>query len=310
VNIGAVARQTGIEVATLRKWELRYGFPLPLRSATGRREYSAETVTQLLAIRRSMADGLRTSKAIKAYVSRDEQVLTQCGDTTTSRGISLLLRSDTLSLRQWLSEQRQQMNAVDFVEQIAAPMAREVGGLWASGRLPVFAEHLLSEELQRVLRSAHQKDRTVVAQPRILLTAPAGERHTLGLLMAGAVLTAQGEIPLYLPADLPVSEITAAAIHYQVTVVGVTASINYPSKLLIAILRELRDELPPSIQLWAGGAGIAHLPKLPEQTIQISNMATLLTCLQSLPGHTNAMTDEPRRCGCIQLKNTRHESIT
>ena len=290
MNIGAVPRETGIEVATLYKWELRYGFPRPLRSATGRREYSAETVAQLRALRRNMADGLRPGKAIKAFLSRDEQVLAQCGDATTSRGISLLLRSDMLSLRQWLSEQRQQMDAIDFVEQIAAPMAREVGELWASGRLPVFAEHLLSEELQRVLRSAHQKDRIAVAQPRILLSAPAGERHTLGLLMAGAVLTAHGELPLYLPADLPVSEIVAAAIHYKVAVVGVSASINFPPKLLISSLRELRNELPPSIQLWAGGAGIARMPKLPEQTIQISNMGALLTCLQNLPDHTNAMT--------------------
>ena len=35
VPIGAVYRQTGMTVEKLRKWEARYGFPVPGRSASG-----------------------------------------------------------------------------------------------------------------------------------------------------------------------------------------------------------------------------------------------------------------------------------
>ena len=39
VPIGAVYRQTGMTVEKLRKWEARYGFPVPGRIATGQRQF-------------------------------------------------------------------------------------------------------------------------------------------------------------------------------------------------------------------------------------------------------------------------------
>lgn len=292
MNIGAIARQTGIEVATLRKWESRYGFPMPLRSQSGRREYSSETVDKLLAVRRSIACGVRPGKAIHALLSRADLGSAQHESEACSSGMSLLLRSDIRGFQEWLSVQRQEMTANDFVEHIAAPMAREIGELWARGNLPVFSEHVFSEELQRALRLAHAQDQPIKFQPRVLFTAPAGEKHTIGLLMAGSVLAAHGEAAIYLTADLPIPEIVAAATHYQVAVVGLTASTSYPSKLLITCLRELRHELPASVQIWAGGAGIARLPKLPENIVQISNMSDLQVRLKTLPGNSDSSTEE------------------
>jgi DNA-binding transcriptional MerR regulator len=39
-TIGAAARQTGICASTLRKWESRYRFPVPVRGATGHQQFS------------------------------------------------------------------------------------------------------------------------------------------------------------------------------------------------------------------------------------------------------------------------------
>lgn len=47
LSIGAVARLTGIPAHTLRKWESRHGIAVPIRSATGRRVYTAEHVETL-----------------------------------------------------------------------------------------------------------------------------------------------------------------------------------------------------------------------------------------------------------------------
>ena len=282
MNIGAIARQTGIEVATLRKWESRYGFPIPERTVAGHRDYPAEVIEQLLTIRRNMSGGQRPGKAIKAFLSQHEANQKHTNCRLSTEGISLLVKSDTKGIREWLVSRRKEMDAADFVEIVAAPMAREVGNLWAQGQLPVFAEHVFSEEMQSVLLSPQETDARQI-RPRILLTAPAGEKHTLGLRMAGAVLSARGEPPLYITTDLPTPEIVIAAIHYGVCVVGLTASLSYPPKLLLACLKELRQELPVSIQLWAGGAGTAGLSNLPENITQISNMQILQHCLQTLP---------------------------
>jgi DNA-binding transcriptional MerR regulator len=289
MNIGAIARQSGIEIATLRKWESRYGFPKPQRTETGRREYSVETVEQLLSIRRQIAAGVRVGKIMREFLSCEDQSSERTSMPEHVEGISKLLGSDVLGLRQWLLERRNEMTAADFVEQVAAPMAREVGCLWASGALPVFAEHLFSEELLSVLSSRPETQVERFCRPRILLTAPAGEKHNLGLRMAGAVLVSVGEQPLYLPADLPNKEIVAAAAHYGLAVVGLSASVSYPPKLLLATLREIRQELPSSIRLWVGGAGTARLPKLPENTAQVTHMTELLQLVQELPASDISM---------------------
>lgn len=39
-TLGAAARQTGICASTLRKWESRYRFPVPVRGATGQRQFN------------------------------------------------------------------------------------------------------------------------------------------------------------------------------------------------------------------------------------------------------------------------------
>lgn len=283
MNIGAIARQTGIEVATLRKWEARYGFPIAQRTASGRRTYGLDTVDQLQAVCRSMAAGERPGKAIKNLLSGLSASTMSIDTSLTSRAISLLLSSDTTGFRQWLYDHWQAKAAANFIEEIAAPLAREVGELWAKGELPVYAEHVFSEEMETVLRLAPGSKPANNAQPRILLTALAGEKHTLGLRMAGTVLNECGETPLYLSADLPANEIAAAARHYRVAVVGVTASLSYPPKLLLASLKALRRQLPESLQLWAGGAGIARLSRLPDNTVQITSMQALPGQLESLP---------------------------
>lgn len=283
MNIGAIARQTGMEVATLRKWEARYGFPIAQRTASGRRIYGLHTVGQIQAVCRAMAAGERPGKAIKNLLSGLAISETSNDTALTSPAISLLLSSDTSGLRQWISDHWLAKAAANFVEEIAAPLAREVGDLWAKGELPVYAEHVFSEEMETVLRRVPSKKAGNDAQPRILLTALAGEKHTLGLRMAGAVLSECGETPLYLSADLPANEIAAAANHYRIAVVGVTASLSYRPKLLLASLKALRQQLPESTQLWAGGAGIGQLSHLPENTVQIANMQALTEQLASLP---------------------------
>lgn len=198
-------------------------------------------------------------------------------------GIKRLLAYDLFGLRHWLGEQRATLSSEDFVEKIATPMARQVGELWFSGDLPIFVEHLFSTELDTALATAGKLQQQTEARPRILLVAPAGEKHIAGLRMAGAVLEAEGEYPLYLPSDLPVSEIVAAAHTLDIAVVGITASICYPPRLLTKTLASLRQQLSASIAIWAGGSGILRLANLPENVVSVRDMAVLLELHRALP---------------------------
>jgi MerR family transcriptional regulator, light-induced transcriptional regulator len=284
LNIGAIARQTGIGVATLRKWELRYGFPKPQRTLSGLRIYSRQTLEDLLLVCQRMAGGERPGKVIRELNSETYQRTTSETDNAFYQdGIKRLLAYDTFGLSHWLGEQRTMLSTEDFVEKIAAPMARQVGDLWFTGDLPIYAEHLFSAELETALTRGSPTQQPTSVLPRILLVAPAGERHLAGLRMAGAVLEAAGETPLYLPSDLPVSEIVAIAKLLDIAVVGLTASVNYPPRLLTNTLASLRKMLPASTAIWAGGSGILRLPKLPENIVSVRNMAALLELHRALP---------------------------
>ena len=65
ISIGVAARQAGLEICTLRKWEERYGFPKPVRLDSGQRRYLGSEVEQLLVVVRRVVAGERPGKVIR-----------------------------------------------------------------------------------------------------------------------------------------------------------------------------------------------------------------------------------------------------
>jgi DICT domain-containing protein len=66
LSIGEMSRRTGLSVAGLRNWEVRYGFPVPVRTPSGQRRYreaDAEMVVDVLRLRHG---GLSVGAAIEA----------------------------------------------------------------------------------------------------------------------------------------------------------------------------------------------------------------------------------------------------
>src|SRR3954447_24878229 len=58
LTIGDLAERTGVPPATLRSWELRYGFPRPIRLAGGHRRYAEHDVAAVLEVLRHRRAGL------------------------------------------------------------------------------------------------------------------------------------------------------------------------------------------------------------------------------------------------------------
>jgi DICT domain-containing protein len=64
LTIGAVAGRTGVSVPVLRAWEKRYGFPVPVRSASGHRRYREQDIDLVARVLRERATGLSLEAAI------------------------------------------------------------------------------------------------------------------------------------------------------------------------------------------------------------------------------------------------------
>jgi hypothetical protein len=91
--------------------------------------------------------------------------------------------------------------------------------------------------------------------PLILFASPAGEIHTLALILGNALFCNAGVANVLLLGGLPTAEIAAAARSYGARVVALSASFAYPPRLLKLELMALRQLLPAQVAIWLGGAG-------------------------------------------------------
>ncbi len=266
-GIAAVERDTGLAKDTLRVWERRYGFPAPARDANGERVYPPEQVDKLRLIRRLLDHGRRPAAIVGASVDELAAMLDGCVDAegaTAARDDSLLQlvrlhRSAELAaaLRQAVMKQGLQR----FVADTVAPLAAAVGEAWLRGEVQVSEEHLFTEQVQNVLRSAIGAHATPGGRPRVLLTTFPEEQHVLGLLMAEAMLVPEGASCLSLGTRTPLADIRSAAVGGGFDVVGLSFSVAYPARQAIDGLLELRAMLPDEIAIWAGGAAVRDKQK-------------------------------------------------
>lgn len=283
LSIGVVARQTGIEISTLRKWESRYGFPQPVRAKSGQRKYPASDVLALLQVARRVAGGERVGHVIQDLLAVGKHFPeptgasqvgpdpSQCFDTA----LAAVRDSDLLALRLSLEQARSRGTLLDFVEKFAAPLTIAVGDGWARGEISVYAEHIYSALLESLLAREFVEPR-LGADPLVLLTTLAGEKHMLGLSMIHALLGEAGVPCIRMFSDLPNSEIVAACQITGFRAVGVSVSANFPPRLLRSEVFDLRKRLDPDVALWLGGEGVDCLRQLPEGTRIFSSLQELI----------------------------------
>lgn len=271
-GIAAVERDTGISKDTLRIWERRYGFPLPLRDGLGERVYPAEQVQRLRLIKRLLDAGHRPGRVVPVGLPMLEALLQQHKPSATVPGgsagvpaaelqryLDLLRAHEVEGLRRLLAQAVLRMGLESAVLNLIAPLTTQVGENWMRGELEVFEEHIYTESLQQVLRQAVQAipRLALAARPRVLLTTLPGEQHGLGLLMVECLMTLDGCQCLSLGTQTPLDELPRAAAAHRADIVGLSFSGYLSPGLVRRGLSSLRAQLPASIELWAGGRASA-----------------------------------------------------
>ena len=270
LTIAAVERDTRIGKDTLRVWERRYGFPAPLRDSNGERLYPLDQVERLRHIKRLLDAGWRPGRVVglplEDLQSIGELVRpasagaadTPAADTMLSaepHALYLLLRAhDVIGLRRALMQSLLRRGLGHFVAEVATPLLVEIGQAWSRGQLAIFEEHLCSEAIETVLRSAiaSAPEAAVDGSPRVLLTTMPDEQHGLALLMAEALFTVEGCACMNLGRQTPVPDMVLAARAHRAQVVALSFSSLSPTGPSLDHLGSLRAQLPADIEIWAG----------------------------------------------------------
>ena len=286
-SISDIELETGISKDTLRIWERRYGFPLPQRTPTGERSYSAEQLKRLVLIRQLLDAGLRPGAlmGLSAQQLRDlalQQVPKPDHSTELTQLLALLNDSSGSSIRLELERLLQLLGLGDFLIQIVAPLNHAVGQAWADGQIGVLDEHIYAEQIRLVLSNALQALNPKPDAPLILLTTLPGEQHGLGMLMAACMAGLTGATPLVAGVQTPLDEIARGAISGGCSIVGISCSSYQQRRTIASQLVRLRNLLPASISLWVGGSGSSNLPLMPKGISILKQLDDIPRALEQL----------------------------
>jgi methanogenic corrinoid protein MtbC1 len=272
-NIAAVERDTGLSKDVLRMWERRYGFPVPDRDANGERCYPPEQVERLRLIKRLMDAGHRPGKLIAtppaelATLAPRRKDPVRSADTPAAGELDELLvlikLHDIAGYQQAMQQRLARQGLQGFVQDTVAPLTSQVGEYWERGTFEVFEEHLFTELTKRLLRQAVAALPAGPRAPRILLTSVPDEQHVLGLLMVEALFALDGAECIPLGTQMPLLEISRAAMAHRADIVALSFSVAFPQRQIAALLQQLRAALPDGVALWVGGGGVRRVADIP-----------------------------------------------
>lgn len=306
LSIGALAKATGVPADTLRTWERRYGFPVAVRTPSGHRRYSLETLDQLRLVTEALEAGHRPADALSAD---KEHLLKMLGRPSGSAGVPAaavpaavddvssnasggqrgaevpvggvdqvleewferVLNFEGRALERSLRMTWNNLDALTFLEQYLGPFLRGIGQRWAAGELGVRHEHFASERLREFLSAQWRTLCDGAVGPRYVLAAPSGERHVLGLHLVAVVVALSGGRVLFLGADTPMAEVAWVAQAQSAEAVLLSAATGTDSARLRADIAVIRADLPAATGLLVGGGGFVGLTDVPG----VTHLATL-----------------------------------
>jgi len=279
VSLGDVERETGLGKDLLRKWRSRYGFP-----ASGREGdipgYQREEINQLRLIRRLLDAGMRP-KSVVGKSTEELEVLVrtlaccidECEWPESTRGAMRRLRDHDLDgVRDLLATERRNRTMGDFIRNVIVPLSNALGDAWTRGEIEIYHEHLCTSLLIRQLQLEHARFSPKPGYPRFIFSTMREELHTLGLQMAQATLADLGVECIDLGPQMPVADLNMAARECKADVVALSFSRAFPARQLRPALIQLREALPATVQIWAGGSGVAGFRHVPSGIRIFSNL--------------------------------------
>lgn len=279
--IAVVAERTGLSQDVLRVWERRYQAVEPRRGAGGHRTYSDADIARLRLLhavtsagrsighvarlstealsRMAQEDAAARAQRVGARVSRVDGDQRSQAEELVEHALRLTSRLEAAELEHLLRRAAGRLGVTEFIEDVASPLLRRIGDDWHDGRMTIAHEHLASATIHDIVAEAMRALGQGSAEATVLVATPAGERHAIGAALVGAAVAAEGWRVLYLGADLPAKEISAAALATDARVVAVSLVYVPEPEQTLGELRTLRALLPASVLLLAGGGGATSI---------------------------------------------------
>ena len=265
LTIKRAAELTGVPAATLRIWERRYGVGAPSRSEAGYRLYDTTAILAIKEMRRLVESGWAPRQAAAEILALSQsEIATKSATAAEMQGDTLAELTqlffaavealDSEKLSQTLDRAFSSGSFEYIVDQWLSPVLRELGSRWEAGVGDIAGEHFASNAIMRRLGAAFESAGQSVSGRRILIGAPSGSRHEIGILAMATAARRRGLQVIYLGANVPAQTWVEAAERYcadgVVIAVAVASDIPTAQKCIDALKKS-----KPSIIITTGGAG-------------------------------------------------------
>lgn len=224
-NLKAVINEVGLNPATLRAWERRYGLVKPKRSTGGHRLYTRQDIDMLKWLIERQKEGLSISSAAEMWKSQQldkheisQPIQTQTQISATGETILDELREKWLSAcldfdDQTANQTLDQAFSVASPEMILSRVLQNglalIGERWYAGSISVQQEHFATAIAIRRVNALLAGTAKPTRSGRILVACPPGEDHEFILLMITYFLKRRGWDVVYLGSNVPLKNLDA-----------------------------------------------------------------------------------------------------
>ena len=294
-TIKAVSQTTGVSIETLRAWERRYRIVVPQRDPNGRRSYAPEDVIRLRKLREATERGHAISKLARYSDEEIGKLLAEPGGrgqaTAASRSFAEQMLTAAMHYRPDECEQALSMALAllplrSVVTSVLSPVLIEIGERWHAGTATIAQERLITSTVRKQVGAVIDTYNRIATGPTLVLTTVAGERHEVGLLMGALLASSRGIRCQYLGPDVPAADIAVFADKVGAAAVALSFVHADVIAQTVVELDTLAKELPPHIELWAGGVAVQSFAaeKIPARVIVLDDFAAFESQVEMLVG--------------------------
>ena len=168
-------------------------------------------------------------------------------------------------------------------DEIIALAMHEIGRKWERGELNVAQEHLATSISQGLIALVAELHRVEDARRReeVVLAAVEGERHVMGLRMAGDLLQAAGFQVIFLGEDVPTDDLLDFLTDRSVALCALSATMPHTRDRLASTIRLLNDLLPRT-RVLVGGQAAGRLAPLGPTTAAVDDVGSVVEIADGL----------------------------
>ncbi len=285
-KIRQVSDLTGANEFLLRAWENRYSAFTPARTKTGRRLYSETDVLKAQALVTLTKQGVRIGEIAQLDLGNLNKLIKKSSALNVALDSNILVKHIITSANQFnwpevhhlILREKQKATPLHWIHGLITPLLAEIGRQVNAGLISITQEHILSAIIKEHVVSQSGERRTKKNGPRIILAAPEGDFHELGILIAKRIANELGANTLFLGPHMPMSELAAICVRYKATHLLMTSNFQTPNGAKAGYLKFLNfldRTLDSKVTLWLAGANALKYPlslKRPFKTFNSFNV--------------------------------------